>query len=204
MSQANKIMEIQEGLTYDDVLLVPSYADILPTADDIDLTTNLTKNIALKTPVISAAMDTVTGSAMAIAMAQEGGIGVIHKNMTNQQQADEVRKVKRAENGMILDPVTVKADSTVADALDLMAEYKIGGIPVVDDNQKLVGIVTYRDLRFEKELEKKVTELMTGEGLVTADESTSFETAEEILQAHKIEGHIKCKKLVSLRLVLIH
>lgn len=187
MSQANKIMEIQEGLTYDDVLLVPSYADILPTAQDIDLTTNLTKNIALKTPVISAAMDTVTGSAMAIAMAQEGGIGVIHKNMTIQQQADEVRKVKRAENGMILDPVTVTADSTVADALSLMAEYKIGGIPVVNNDKKLVGIVTNRDLRFEKEMEKKVSELMTCEGLITADETTKFETAEEILQAHKIE-----------------
>ena len=131
MSQATKIMEIQEGLTYDDVLLVPSYADILPTEEDIDLTTNLTKNISLKTPVISAAMDTVTGSAMAIAMAQEGGIGVIHKNMSIQQQADEVRKVKRAENGMILDPITVQADSSVADALELMSEYKIGGIPVI-------------------------------------------------------------------------
>ena len=188
MSQATKIMEIQEGLTYDDVLLVPSYADILPTEEDIDLTTNLTKNISLKTPVISAAMDTVTGSAMAIAMAQEGGIGVIHKNMSIQQQADEVRKVKRAENGMILDPITVQSDSTVADALELMSEYKIGGIPVVNEAQKLVGIVTNRDLRFEKEMEKKVTEMMTGEELlVTADESTSFETAEEILQAHKIE-----------------
>ncbi len=167
--------------------MVPSYADILPTENDIDLTTNLTKNIALKTPVISAAMDTVTGSAMAIAMAQEGGIGVIHKNMTIQQQADEVRKVKRAENGMILDPITVKADSTVADALELMAEYKIGGIPVVGENQKLVGIVTNRDLRFEKDMDKKVTEMMTGEGLVTADESTSFEIAEKVLQEHKIE-----------------
>lgn len=180
-------MEIQEGLTYDDVLLVPSYAEILPTEEFIDLTTQLTKNIALKTPVISAAMDTVTGSAMAIAMAQEGGIGVVHKNMTIQQQADEVRKVKRAENGMILDPITVKADSTVGDALDLMAEYRIGGIPVVDDNNKLVGIVTNRDLRFEKGMDKKVTDLMTGEGLVTVNESTSFEIAEEILQAHKIE-----------------
>ena len=187
MAQTNKILEIQEGLTYDDVLLVPSYADILPTEQDIDLTTNLTKNISLKTPVISAAMDTVTGSAMAIAMAQEGGIGVIHKNMTIQQQADEVRKVKRAENGMILDPVTVKADSTVDDALSLMAEYKIGGIPVVDDSKKLVGIVTNRDLRFEKEMDKKVSELMTSKGLVTADENTRFEKAEDILQAHKIE-----------------
>lgn len=187
MAQTNKVMEIQEGLTYDDVLLVPSYADILPTEQDIDLTTNLTKNISLKTPVISAAMDTVTGSAMAIAMAQEGGIGVIHKNMTIQHQADEVRKVKRAENGMILDPVTVKADSTVEDALGLMAEYKIGGIPVVDDSKKLVGIVTNRDLRFEKEMDKKVSELMTSEGLVTADENTRFEKAEDILQAHKIE-----------------
>ena len=193
MSQATKIMEIQEGLTYDDVLLVPSYADILPTEEDIDLTTNLTKNISLKTPVISAAMDTVTGSAMAIAMAQEGGIGVIHKNMSIQQQADEVRKVKRAENGMILDPITVQSDSTVADALELMSEYKIGGIPVVNEAQKLVGIVTNRDLRFEKEMEKKVTEMMTGEELlVTADESTSFETAEEILQAHKIEKTTRC------------
>jgi IMP dehydrogenase len=187
MSQTNKVMEIEEGLTYDDVLLVPSYADILPTEEDIDITTNLTKKIALKTPVISAAMDTVTGSAMAIAMAQEGGIGVVHKNMTIQQQADEVRKVKRAENGMILDPVTVKADSSVGDALELMAEYKIGGIPVVDENQKLVGIVTNRDLRFEKNMDKKVTEMMTGEGLVTADESTSFKMAEEILQEYKIE-----------------
>ncbi len=187
MSQVDKIMEIKEGLTYDDVLLVPSYADILPTPEHIDLTTNLTKNISLKTPVISAAMDTVTGSAMAIAMAQEGGIGVIHKNMTIQQQADEVRKVKRAENGMILDPVTVKADSTVGDALNLMAEYKIGGIPVVDDNHLLVGIVTNRDLRFEKNTEKSVTELMTGEGLITVKENTDFEVAEEILQEHKIE-----------------
>tara|TARA_B100000683_G_scaffold277716_1_gene338248 strand:+ start:5363 stop:6841 length:1479 start_codon:yes stop_codon:yes gene_type:complete len=212
MPQSQKIMEIQEGLTYDDVLLVPSYADILPTENDIDLTTNLTKKISLKTPVISAAMDTVTGSAMAIAMAQEGGIGVIHKNMSIQQQADEVRKVKRAENGMILDPITVKADATVEDVLELMAEYKIGGIPVVDDHQKLVGIVTNRDLRFEKNLERKVTEVMTGEELVIADESTSFETAEEILQAHKIEklpvvdkngsivGLITYKDIIKIRL----
>lgn len=187
MSQENKIMEIREGLTYDDVLLVPSYADILPTEQDIDLTTRFTTNIKLKTPVISAAMDTVTGSAMAIAMAQEGGIGVIHKNMNIQAQADEVRKVKRAENGMILDPITVKSDSNVGDALDLMAEYKIGGIPVVDENEKLVGIVTNRDLRFEKDMEKSVTELMTGEGLVTADEKMTFETAEATLQEYKIE-----------------
>lgn len=187
MSKGNKIMEIQEGLTYEDVLLIPSYADILPTEQDIDLTTKLTKNISLKTPVISAAMDTVTGSAMAIAMAQEGGIGVVHKNMTIQQQADEVRKVKRAENGMILDPVTVKAHSTVADALSLMAEFKIGGIPVVDENNKLIGIVTNRDLRFEKDLDKLVSELMTADNLVVADENTSFKKAEDILQEYKIE-----------------
>lgn len=187
MSQENKIMEIQEGLTYDDVLLVPSYADILPTEQDIDLSTKFTRNISLKTPVVSAAMDTVTGSAMAIAMAQEGGIGVIHKNMSIQQQADEVRKVKRAENGMILDPITVKADATVSDALGLMAEFKIGGIPVVDDAHNLVGIVTNRDLRFEKNVEKSVTELMTGDGLVIVKENTNFEEAEEILQKHKIE-----------------
>jgi len=187
MAHENRIMEIREGLTYDDVLLVPSYADILPTEQDIDLTTQLTKNIRLRTPVISAAMDTVTDSAMAIAMAQEGGIGVIHKNMSIQAQADEVRRVKRAENGMILDPITVTAESTVEDALGLMNEYKIGGIPVVDAKNELIGIVTNRDLRFEKDMTKLVRELMTSKNLITVDESTSFSTAEDILQKHKIE-----------------
>ena len=187
MTQKNKVMEIREGLTYDDVLLVPSYADILPIERDINLSTQLTKKITLRAPIISAAMDTVTGSAMAIAMAQEGGIGVIHKNMSIQEQADEVRRVKRAENGMILDPITVEANSTVGDAIGLMTEYKIGGIPVVNEVSELVGIVTNRDLRFEKDMTKLVNELMTSENLVTVDDSTSFEVAEDILQKHKIE-----------------
>ena len=178
---------ISEGLTYDDVLLVPAYSEVLPIAEDIDLSSNLTKNIRLKTPVISAAMDTVTEHAMAIAMAQLGGIGVLHKNMSIDQQADEVRKVKRAENGMILDPVTLRKGAVVGDALRIMAEEKIGGIPVVDDNNRLVGIVTNRDLRFEKNNDRLVDEVMTSEGLITVKENTDFEQAERVLQNHKIE-----------------
>ena len=153
----------------------------------MDLTSNFSKNIKLKNPVVSAAMDTVTSAPMAIAMAQEGGIGVIHKNMSIKEQADEVRKVKRAENGMILDPITLKIDAKVSDALQIMSENKIGGIPVVDDENHLVGIITNRDMRFEKVISKPVSELMTSKNLIVANESTDFSQAEAILQSHKIE-----------------
>jgi len=174
-----------EGLTYDDVLLVPAYSTVLPR--ETDLTTYFSKNIKLKIPVVSAAMDTVTESKMAIAMAQEGGIGVLHKNMSIDMQANEVKKVKRAENGMILDPITLNAEARVMDALNLMKEYSIGGIPVVDNHQKLVGIVTNRDLRFEKGMNKPIREVMTKENLITTTEFTNFEEAAEILQQFKIE-----------------
>ncbi len=174
-----------EGLTYDDVLLVPAHSSVLPR--ETDLSTLFSKNIKLKIPVVSAAMDTVTESKMAIAMAQEGGIGVLHKNMSIEMQANEVRKVKRAENGMILDPVTLNADARVVDALNLMKEYSIGGIPVVDNRQKLVGIVTNRDLRFEKGMNKPIRDVMTKENLITTTEFTNFEEAAEILQQFKIE-----------------
>ncbi len=178
---------ISEGLTYDDVLLVPAYSDILPTAEYIKTATQLTKDITLNTPIISAAMDTVTEHRMAIGIAQLGGIGVLHKNMTIEDQAAEVRKVKRAENGMIADPVTLDETATVGDALDNMARHKIGGIPVVDDSLTLKGIVTNRDLRFEKDMARPVTEVMTSENLVTVGTDTNFEEAEGILQKHKIE-----------------
>jgi IMP dehydrogenase len=184
---SSKIQEIAEGLTFDDVLLVPAYSEVIPIPEQIDLSSKVTRNIMLKTPVVSAAMDTVTGSAMAIAMAQEGGIGVIHKNASIQEQADEVRKVKRAENGMILDPITLEVNATVGDARKIMDEYRIGGIPVVDQENNLVGIITSRDLRFEKVFSKPVSELMTSKDLVVAKESTDFEQAEQILQTHKIE-----------------
>lgn len=176
---------LPEGLTYDDVLLVPAYSEVLPR--ETSLSSNFTRNIHIHVPLVSAAMDTVTESAMAIAMAQEGGIGVIHKNMTIEQQAIEVTKVKRAENGMIINPVTISADKKVSDALLLMREHKIGGIPVVDEQHKLIGIITNRDLRFEKQLSKRVGEVMTHENLVTVNEFTNFAKAEEILQEHKIE-----------------
>jgi len=176
---------IGEGLTYDDVLLVPGHSTVLPR--DTKLTTRFSRNIELKIPVVSAAMDTVTESKMAIAMAQEGGIGVIHKNMTIERQALEVRKVKRAENGMILDPITLFKDQLVADALKLMEENSIGGIPVVDKKGKLVGIVTNRDLRFERNLQKPIFEAMTKENLITTTEFTDFEKAADILQEHRIE-----------------
>jgi IMP dehydrogenase len=173
------------GLTYDDVLLIPAYSEVLPR--NVNVSTWFSKNIRLNIPVVSAAMDTVTDSSMAISMAQEGGIGVIHKNMTSEQQANEVRKVKRAENGMIIEPITIKKDGNVGDALALMKEYKIGGIPVVDDNGKLVGILTNRDLRFERDLLKKVSDAMTSENLITTTEFTDFERAADILQEYKIE-----------------
>ena len=174
-----------EGLTFDDVLLIPAHSTVLPR--ETDLSTKFSKNITLKIPVVSAAMDTVTESKMAISMAQEGGIGVIHKNMKIEQQANEVRKVKRAENGMILEPVTLQPENTVQDALNMMAEYSIGGIPVVDKTNKLVGIVTNRDLRFERNFAKKVNDAMTSENLITTTEFTDFEQAADILQQHKIE-----------------
>lgn len=174
-----------EGLTYDDVLLVPAHSKVLPR--ETDLSTRFSRNITLKIPVISAAMDTVTESKMAIAMAQEGGIGVMHKNMSIEHQANEVKKVKRAENGMILDPITLSVEATVQDALNIMKEYSIGGIPVVDETNKLVGIVTNRDLRFERNHDKKVAQAMTRENLITTTEFTDFEKAADILQEHRIE-----------------
>lgn len=179
----NKILG--EGLTYDDVLLVPAYSDILPR--EVSIKTKFSRNITLNVPIASAAMDTVTESAMAIAIAREGGIGVLHKNMTIEQQAAEVRKVKRAESGMIQDPVTLKKDATVGDAQSTMREYSIGGIPITNDEGKLIGIVTNRDLRFEKNYDRPLSEVMTSTNLVTVSEGTSLKDAEIILQKNKIE-----------------
>lgn len=176
---------VGEGLTYDDVLLVPAYSEVLPR--EVNIQTKFTRNITLNVPIISAAMDTVTESSMAIAMAREGGIGVLHKNMTIEQQAVKVRKVKRAESGMIIDPVTLPLTAKVMDAKQNMAEHKIGGIPVVDENGILKGIVTNRDLRFEKNNQRPITEVMTSKNLVTAREGTSLLDAEVILQENKIE-----------------
>ncbi len=175
----------QEGLTYDDVLLVPAHSTVLPR--ETSLATRFSRNIELKIPIVSAAMDTVTESKMAIAMAQEGGIGVIHKNLSIESQAHEVHKVKRAENGMIPDPVTLPKEALVRDALNMMAEYSIGGIPVVDEEHKLVGIVTNRDLRFERDPEKPISQVMTSDGLITTSEFIDFEKAADILQKHRIE-----------------
>ena len=174
-----------EGVTFDDVLLIPAYSEVLP--NQVNLTTKFSRNITLNVPLISAAMDTVTESQMAIAIAREGGIGVIHKNMPIEEQARQVHAVKRAENGMIYDPVTIKRGSTVQDALNMMHEYRIGGIPVVDDDKKLVGIVTNRDLRFERNLTRIIDEVMTKDDLVTTSQSTNLEEAADILQNHKIE-----------------
>ncbi len=176
---------IEEGLTYDDVLLVPSYSEVLPR--DVNITTQFSRNIRLNVPIIAAAMDTVSESDLAISIAREGGIAVLHKNMSIEQQAIEVRKVKRSESGMILDPVTLSVNSNVGDAKRMMKENKIGGIPIVDDSKKLIGIVTNRDLRFEKELERQISEVMTSGNLVTTSESTSLKEAEVILQQYKIE-----------------
>lgn len=179
----NKILG--EGLTYDDVLLVPAYSEVLPR--DVSIESRFSKNITLNVPIVSAAMDTVTESAMAIAIAREGGIGVLHKNMTIEEQAAEVRKVKRAESGMILDPVTLKKTNTVGDAQSTMKEYSIGGIPITDDNGILIGIVTNRDLRFEKNFDRMLEKVMTTENLVTVAKGTSLKQAELILQKNKIE-----------------
>lgn len=176
---------IGEGLTYDDVLLIPNYSEVLPR--EVSIQSKFSRNISLNVPIVSAAMDTVTESAMAIAIAREGGIGVLHKNMTIQAQAHEVKKVKRSESGMIIDPVTLWLTSTVEDAKNAMREYGIGGIPIVDENKVLKGIVTNRDLRFEKDNAKLLTAVMTSENLVTAKEGTTLETAEGILQENKIE-----------------
>ena len=174
-----------DGLTFDDVLLIPAYSEVLPR--EVNLKTKFSRNITLNVPLVSAAMDTVTESGLAIAIAREGGIGVIHKNMSIEEQARQVHAVKRAENGMIYDPVTIKKGSTVADALSMMKEFHIGGIPVVDDDRKLVGIVTNRDLRFESDVNRPVDEVMTSEGLVTTSQTTDLEEAAKILQEHKIE-----------------
>ena len=181
----NKEKFIGEGLTYDDVLLVPAYSENLP--HEVNLRSKFTRNIVINTPIISAAMDTVTEHELAISIAQQGGIGVIHKNMSIERQANEVRKVKRSESGMILDPITLNEEALVGDALRLMAENKIGGIPVISKERKLKGIVTNRDLRFEKKLNKKIAEVMTTENLVTANEDVDLVKAENILQNHKIE-----------------
>ena len=176
---------VMEGLTFDDVLLIPAYSKVLPR--EVSLSTKFSRNIELKIPFVTAAMDTVTEAPMAIAIAREGGIGVIHKNMSIEEQARQVAIVKRAENGMIYDPVTIKRGSTVKDALDLMAEYHIGGIPVVDDVNVLVGIVTNRDLRFQTDMNRKIDEVMTKEGLVVTHQQADLESASRILLEHKIE-----------------
>lgn len=182
LSDVNKI---REGLTYDDVLLVPAFSQVLP--KDVVLSTHFTRNIKLNTPVVSSAMDTVTESELAISIAQQGGIGVIHKNMSIAEQALEVRKVKRSESGMIIDPITIMENGKVKDALHLMKENKIGGIPVVNKDKKLCGIITNRDLRFEKNMNRLVSEIMTSKNLITTADGTNLAKAEQILQQHKIE-----------------
>ena len=180
---ADKI--VMDGLTFDDVLLIPAYSEVLPKT--VELKTRFSRHIELNVPFVTAAMDTVTESQMAIAIAREGGIGVIHKNMSIENQAREVAIVKRAENGMIYDPVTIRRGSTVKDALDIMSEYHIGGIPVVDEDNRLVGIVTNRDLRFERRLDRKIDDVMTKENLVTTHQQTDLSAAAQILQENKIE-----------------
>ncbi len=174
-----------EGLTFDDVLLVPAYSEVLPR--EVDVSTQLTRKIRLKAPIVSAAMDTVTESKLAIAIARQGGIGIVHKNMSIQDQAEQVRSVKRSESGMIVDPVTLARDALIGDALSLMKKFKIGGIPIVNERNKLVGILTNRDLRFEKQLDRPVSDLMTSDDLVTAPVGTTLEQARDILQKYKIE-----------------
>ncbi|MEM6523632.1 MAG: IMP dehydrogenase [Bacteroidota bacterium] len=176
---------LYEALTYDDVLLIPDYSEILPR--DTDTSTQLTRNIRLNIPLVSAAMDTVTEADLAIAIALEGGLGFIHKNMTKEQQAQQVRKVKRSQSGMILDPITLHVDSNVQDAENIMREHKIGGIPVVNESNKLIGIITNRDLRFQKNMATPIKEVMTTDNLITAQEDVDLEKAEDILQLHKIE-----------------
>jgi IMP dehydrogenase len=174
-----------EGLTFDDVLLIPAFSQVLPR--DVDISTQLTKSLRLNIPMLSAAMDTVTEATLAIALAREGGIGILHKNMSIEQQAEQVRKVKRSESGLIIDPVTLKPDATIGFAYKQMRENRIGGIPIVDDDNKLVGILTNRDLRFEENMQRKVSELMTSENLVVAPEGTDLTKAEVILRQSKVE-----------------
>jgi IMP dehydrogenase len=174
-----------EGLTFDDVLLMPGYSQVLPR--DVSIQTQLTKNLSLNVPLLSAAMDTVTEAALAIALAREGGLGILHKNMSIEKQAEQVRKVKRSESGLIVDPVTLTADATIGDALRIMRENKIGGIPIVDNNQKLVGILTNRDLRFEDNVKRRVSDVMTKENLYTAPEGTNLKRAEELFKKTKVE-----------------
>ena len=183
MKDNSKIISL--GLTYDDVLLIPSYSDVLPA--NVDVTSYFSKNIKLNTPIVSAAMDTVTEAKMAIAIAQEGGIGVLHKNMTIDKQSAEVRKVKRSESGMILDPITLSENSIVSDALNIMKEHKIGGIPIINSKNNLLGIVTNRDLRFEKSKNKLITSVMTPSEKLITTQLTDLENAEDILQYNKIE-----------------
>lgn len=184
-SNSGKSRLFGEGLTFDDVLLVPAYSAVLPR--EVDTRTNLTKNIVLNIPMLSAAMDTVTEANLAIALAREGGLGILHKNMTIEKQAEQVRKVKRSESGMIIDPITLLVDATIGDALKLMKDNRIGGIPIVDNGQKLVGILTNRDLRFETDKKRKVKEVMTRENLIIAPEGTDLKKAETILRKYKIE-----------------
>jgi IMP dehydrogenase len=181
----DNLHKITEGLTYDDVLLVPSYSEVLPR--DVKLESKFSRNITLKSPILSSAMDTVTEYKLAIAIAQQGGIGVIHKNMSIDDQAMHVRKVKRSESGMIIDPITLLSSALVKDALAIMREYSIGGIPIVDENRYLKGILTNRDLRFEKNLERPIVEVMTSENIITTVDGTDLSTAEDILQENRIE-----------------
>ncbi|MEY4627306.1 MAG: dehydrogenase, partial [Bacteroidota bacterium] len=185
MSPQNHSKIAIEGLTFDDVLVVPRYSEVLPR--DVNTSVQLTRKLRLNIPIMSAAMDTVTESGMAIAMAREGGIGIIHKNMTIARQAEEVKKVKRSESGMIMEPVTLSAEASLREAVNLMRDHKIGGIPVVDENNVLKGIITNRDLRFEKDLDKKVSEVMTKENLITAELGTDLKGAQAILEKYKIE-----------------
>ncbi len=177
--------EVKEALTFDDVLLVPNYSEVLPT--QVDVRTKLTKKITLNIPIMSAAMDTVTEAELAIAIAREGGIGIIHKNMSIEEQAEEVDRVKRSESGMIVKPVTVSPNQTISEAEALMRKYKISGLPVVDESGKLLGIITNRDIRFVKDFSKKISEVMTKENLITVPVGTTLEEAKEILHKHKIE-----------------
>ncbi len=181
----NKFPEFPEALTFDDVLLVPAYSEVLPR--DVDISTKLTRKIKLNIPFLSAAMDTVTEADLAIALAREGGLGVLHKNMSIEDQASQVRKVKRSESGMIIDPITLHVDATIGQALKMMEENKIGGIPIIDKTGKLQGIVTNRDLRFEEDMTRKVSEIMTTENLITAPEGTDLTKAQEILSKYKVE-----------------
>lgn len=183
--QANSNKFIGEGLTFDDVLLVPAYSEVLPR--EVDISTQLTRNLRLNAPIVSAAMDTVTDNKLAIAIARMGGIGIIHKNMTIEEQAEMVRSVKRSESGMIVDPVTLPITATVGDAEALMRRFKIGGIPIVNEKNQLIGILTNRDLRFEENMQAPITTLMTAENLITAPVGTTLDQAREILQKHKIE-----------------